>query len=42
MREVDELRPLTAARLLTLWRECGDMAAEKVTVVASKRIETTV
>ena len=28
MREVDELRPLTAARLLTLWQECGDMAEE--------------
>lgn len=30
MRAVDELRPLTAARLLTLWRECGDAAAEEL------------
>ena len=28
MREVDELRPLTAARLLTLWRESGEAAEE--------------
>lgn len=28
MKAVDELRPLSAGRLLTLWRECGDAAAE--------------
>lgn len=28
MKQVDELRPLTAARLLTLWRTCGDAAEE--------------
>lgn len=30
MRLVDELRPLTAARLLTLWRECGDAVEEEL------------
>ena len=28
MREVEELRPLTAARLLTLWRESREAAEE--------------
>ena len=28
MREIDELRPLTALRLLTLWRESGCKAEE--------------
>ena len=28
MRAVDELRPLTAARLLQLWRESGEAAEE--------------
>lgn len=30
MRAVDELRSLTAARLLTLWRECGEAAEEEL------------
>jgi len=28
MREPDELRQLTALRLLTIWRECGEAAEE--------------
>lgn len=28
MREPDELRQLTAFRLLTIWRECGEAAEE--------------
>ena len=28
MRELDELRQLTALRLLTIWRECGETAEE--------------
>lgn len=28
MRELDELRQLTALRLLTIWRECGEAAEE--------------
>ena len=30
MRELDELRQLTAGRLLTIWRECGEAAEEPV------------
>ena len=30
MREVEELRPLTAGRLLTLWRKSGETAEEPV------------
>lgn len=30
MRELDELRQLTAGRLLTIWRESGDAAEEPV------------
>lgn len=30
MREIDELRPLTAGRLLTLWRESRQAAEEPV------------
>jgi hypothetical protein len=28
MREIDELRQLTAGRLLTIWRECGQAAED--------------
>ena len=28
MRDIDELRPLTALRLLTIWRECGQAAED--------------
>ena len=28
MRDIDELRPLTALRLLTIWRECGQEAED--------------
>lgn len=28
MKSVDELRQLTAGRLLTIWRECGEAAEE--------------
>ena len=30
MRALDELRQLTALRLLTIWRECGEAAEEPV------------
>ena len=30
MRDVEELRPLTAGRLLTLWRQSGEAAEEPV------------
>ena len=36
MRALDELRQLTALRLLTIWRECGEAAEEPVEETANE------
>ena len=40
MREIDELRPLTAGRLLALWREVREAAEDPLerTVLCNARI----